>query len=136
MALCISMAGCVACKDAILDGEIVHVDAEGKPQFYDLVRRRSPRHVTAFDVLWLDGRDLRARPLFERKRIPRSIVPVNSSSILYASFIDGAGTGLFDAVCRVDTEGVVAKRKDGQYDPAETSWFKIRKGLLELGTTP
>ena len=41
----------------------------------------------AFDILWLDGKDLRGRPLIERKRILRSIIPVNSASLVYASFI-------------------------------------------------
>src|SRR5215831_17596875 len=53
---------------AVLDGEIVHLDAEGKPRFYDLMRRRTPQHYYAFDLLWLDGRDLRELPLIERKR--------------------------------------------------------------------
>jgi len=64
------IANALACE-AILDGEIVHLDAEGKPQFYDLLRRRSPQYFVAFDLLWLRGRDLRMLPLIERRTRPR-----------------------------------------------------------------
>src|SRR5215469_4411789 len=42
---------------AVLDGEIVHLNTQGKPRFYDLMRRNS-QHYYAFDLLWLDGHDL------------------------------------------------------------------------------
>jgi hypothetical protein len=44
------------------NGKIVHLDAEGRPRFYDLMRRRIPQHYYAFDLLWLHGRDLRELP--------------------------------------------------------------------------
>ena len=52
---------------AILDGEIVRPGPDGRPMFYELMRRRGPFCFYAFDLLWLDGRDLRDRPLLERK---------------------------------------------------------------------
>lgn len=56
-------------KSAILDGEIVCLDGKGRSQFLDLMRRRRADAVFyAFDLLWLDGEDLRALPLIERKR--------------------------------------------------------------------
>ena len=56
---------------AVMDGEIVCLDQEGRPQFYELMRRRSPTVFYAFDVLWIDGKDVRALPLC-RKRPPTS----------------------------------------------------------------
>ena len=53
--------------DAILDGEIVCLDDQGRSQFYDLMFNRAEAHFYAFDLLWLDGEDLRDRPLVERK---------------------------------------------------------------------
>ena len=50
-----------------MDGEIVCLDPEGRPQFYNLLRRRGEAFFYAFDLLWLDGRDLRSLPLVERK---------------------------------------------------------------------
>lgn len=59
----------------MLDGEIVALDSEGRPQFYDLLRRRGAPAFYVFDLLWMDGKDLRSLPLFERKRLLRKIVP-------------------------------------------------------------
>lgn len=66
--------------EAVLDGEIVVLDSEGRPRFYDLMRRRGQPVFYVFDVLWLDSEDLRFRPLLERKRILRSIVPKQPSA--------------------------------------------------------
>ena len=57
--LCSTLAGLG--RQAILDGEIACLDSCGKPQFYDLLRRRGDPIFYAFDVLWLDGEDLRSR---------------------------------------------------------------------------
>ena len=59
--------GAIEAKTAVLDGEIVYLGKDGRPEFYSLMRRRSPQHFYAFDLLWLDGRDL--RQLMERKRM-------------------------------------------------------------------
>src|SRR5262245_56269647 len=67
--------------DAILDGEIIVADATGRPQFYDLLRAaRAPAYV-AFDLLWLNGADLRALPLSERRRQLQNILPKGSAVI-------------------------------------------------------
>jgi bifunctional non-homologous end joining protein LigD len=109
--------------EAILDGEIVVVDSEGRSQFYDLLRGRGEPLLYVFDVLWLDGKDLRLRPLLERKRILRSIVPETSSSLLYADHVERCGIDFFRLACERDLEGIIAKRKAGPYGD---SWFKIR----------
>lgn len=109
--------------EAVLDAEIVCLDAEGRPQFYELLRRRGAPVLYVFDLLWLDGTDLRERPLIERKRMLRSIVPEQSSSLLYADHIEQNGVELFRLACDRDLEGVVAKWRYGSYGQ---SWFKIR----------
>jgi len=53
--------------DAVLDGEVCCVDESGRPIFVDLLRRKEPCFV-AFDLLWLNGKDLRPLPLVERKK--------------------------------------------------------------------
>ena len=53
--------------DAVIDGEVIAADETGRPQFYDLLRgTRAPAYV-AFDILWLNGTDLRPLPLGERR---------------------------------------------------------------------
>jgi len=54
-------------RSAIPDGEIVRPGRDGRPMFYQVMRRRGPFCFYAFDLLWLDGRDLRDRPVLERK---------------------------------------------------------------------
>jgi bifunctional non-homologous end joining protein LigD len=55
-------------RDVILDGEIVALDNQGRISFWDLMRRRGTLAYVAFDVLWLNGRDLRELPLVKRKK--------------------------------------------------------------------
>jgi bifunctional non-homologous end joining protein LigD len=113
--------------DAIVDGEIICLDAEGRPKFDTLFRRRAEPSLYVFDLLHLDGRDLRPLPLIERKRILRGIVPRSDSRLLYVSHIERHGVDLFREVCRQDLEGIVAKWKYGAYASGyETSWVTIK----------
>jgi bifunctional non-homologous end joining protein LigD len=113
-------------REAVIDGEIVHFDVEGRPQFYDLMRRRGLQHFCAFDLLWLDGRDLRGLPLLERKRLLHGLVPRQTSPLLYVDHFTRQGVELFQAVCERDLEGIVAKLAAGVYEPAATTWVKIK----------
>jgi len=78
----------------------------------------------------INGQDLRDRPLLERKRRLRAIMPAAAmqARVLYHDHIDGRGVALFEAIRGKDLEGVVAKWKYGRYytDGQTTSWFKIR----------
>ena len=65
-----------------MDGEIVCLNDEGKPEFRDLLFRRGEARSVAFDLLWCDGQDLRYTPLTERKHKLRSILPTNSDRIM------------------------------------------------------
>ena len=110
---------------AFLDGEIVCPDAGGKPQFRDLLFRRGEPHFVTFDLLWLDGIDLRYLPLSERKLELRRLIPKQSEQLLYCNHIEGDGEGLFRLACEHDLEGIVAKEKYAPYQ-SETRWLKIR----------
>jgi ATP-dependent DNA ligase len=80
-----------------------------------LIRRRRPVHFYAFDLLVLDGRDLRDRRLLERKRIIRGIIARQPAHLMYVDHIEGRGVELFRFVCESDLEGIVAKRKNSAY---------------------
>jgi ATP-dependent DNA ligase len=87
----------------------------------------------AFDVLALDGEDLRARPLHQRKRILASIMPRVESRVRLVEGITERGTDFFQVACEHDLEGVVAKWKDGAYTSGpRTSWLKIRNPQYSL----
>jgi bifunctional non-homologous end joining protein LigD len=86
----------LAVDEAILDGELIAADATGRPQFYELLRRaRAPSYV-AFDLLWLDGADLRPLPLSERRQRLLSILPNGSAVIVEALSVQGRGHELFE----------------------------------------
>ena len=87
----------------------MYLGRDGRPEFYSLMRRRGPQYFYAFDVLWLNGRDLRGLPLVKRKQILRRVVPKHPAPVLYADHFEGRGVDLFRAVCDMDLEGIVAK---------------------------
>ena len=69
----------------------------------------------AFDILWLNGRDLRKLSLLEPKKICVKIIPRKSCWIGYVSYADCGALKLFELVKKSDLEGLVVKRKDGKY---------------------
>lgn len=101
-------------RDAILDGELVCLDADGRSQFMDLMRRRRRRDVCyyAFDLLWLNGIDLRQLPLLDRKAELRKLVH-GKRGILYADHLRGGAVELFQQCCASDLEGIVLKAARG-----------------------
>jgi bifunctional non-homologous end joining protein LigD len=68
------MAACLHAESVVLDGEIVYLDSDGRPEFYNVVRLQTPQHFYAFDILWLEGKDLRGLPLVTSKQILRRVV--------------------------------------------------------------
>jgi bifunctional non-homologous end joining protein LigD len=111
----------------VLDGEIVCLDKQGRTLFNQLLYRRGDPRFYAFDLLFLNGRDLRRLPLVERKARLRKILPLRPSRVLLCDCIDGLGEALFVTACERDLEGIVAKWKLGKYvSGPETSWIKIK----------
>jgi bifunctional non-homologous end joining protein LigD len=94
-------------RSAISDGEIVRPGPDGRPMmFYELMLRRGLFCLYAFDLLWLDGTDLRDRPLFERKKLLcGSCFPRHPTSGLYVEHV-ATGTDLFRVICDQDMEGL------------------------------
>ena len=110
---------------AVLDGEIVCLDRRGKPQVDDLFFRRGEPRFVAFDLLRLDGEDLRYMPLIEGKAKLRALVS-SSERLMYCDHVDGNGEKLFKLACKRDLEGIVAKRKYDPYIAGSAQWLKIR----------
>lgn len=113
-------------RNAVLDGEIVCLDGNGHSQFNELLFRRGLPHFYAFDLLWLNGKDLRALPLIERKRRLKCIVQESRNpALLFADHIDQYGADFFRIICKRDLEGMVAKHHDSRYDRS-ARWIKIK----------
>jgi bifunctional non-homologous end joining protein LigD len=72
-------------QDAILDGEIVCLDSRGHSVFKDVLYRRGQPVFYAFELVWINGRDLRQKPLIERKKLLRRLIQTSKhSSVIYA----------------------------------------------------
>ena len=116
---------------AVIDGEICSLDRRGRPQFKNLLfRRGNPPCFFAFDLLTCDGKDLRTERLLDRKQELRRLLAQTSPPfrLRYAEHIDGSGTALFERICELDLEGIVAKQKSAPYvtEREHSTWFKIR----------
>jgi bifunctional non-homologous end joining protein LigD len=113
---------------AVLDGELVCLDEGGCSLFHELFFHRGAPRFCAFDLLWLNGEDLRQMALIERKRALRAVLPENSLDLLYVDHLEAEGERLFKLACERDLEGVVAKHRLSHYtnERSNQSWFKIR----------
>lgn len=113
---------------AIVDGEIVCLGADGAPRFADLMFSRGVPCFVAFDLLWLDGEDLRDRPLIERKRRLRRLVGRGSDALHLVEPVVARGVDLFAEVCARDLEGIVAKWAAAPYRVLDgrSPWVKVK----------
>jgi bifunctional non-homologous end joining protein LigD len=130
----------VRAKTAILDGEVVALDDEGRASF-SLMQQRTgfrpggkrvatkadvPVLYYAFDLLYLDGYDLRKLPLEDRKKKLASIL-VTGDAIRYSDHYEKQGKALFEMARAKGLEGILAKKRDSIYLERRTSeWLKIK----------
>ncbi len=110
-------------KNAILDGEIV-VLTRSLPDFAALMSSRGQPEYAAFDLVWLNGRDLRGRPYAQRKKTLKELLETNGTIGYVACYREPE---LFEAAARLDLEGIVAKRARDTYAP-DTTWIKVKHG--------
>ncbi len=139
------IATSVQAENAILDGEIVALDAEGRSSF-SLMQQRTgigeggrrtgkgntsiPVQYYVFDLLYLDGYDLTRVSLEERKRLLSQIIAPSQELRLSEHFDDGLA--LYEAARERGLEGIVAKRRDGCYLTKRTrEWLKIKMTLRQ-----
>jgi bifunctional non-homologous end joining protein LigD len=118
-------------RDAVLDGEAVAVDGSGRSRFqllqnYQKTGRGDLLYVV-FDLLYLDGKDLRDRPLLERKRLLKKLL-AKLPHIRYGDDIEENGTGFFRAAVEQGLEGIIGKDGASRYTEGARSraWVKIK----------
>jgi bifunctional non-homologous end joining protein LigD len=121
----------IAAKAALLDGEIVALDEQGRPSFQMLQHRSTlgkNRRVVyyAFDLLNLNGRDLRGLCLKERKDMLAKVVA--GSRVLLSANLEGPTAVLIEQVAKLKLEGIIAKRRDSTYESGKRSsaWQKFK----------
>lgn len=111
--------------DAVLDGEIVSLDASNRPIFKDLLSRRGNIVYVAFDIMWVNGRDLRLLPLKDRKAILYEVAEnADKSGLRLGLWCRGCGDNLFRAVQDLDLEGIVVKGANSPYT-THAEWIKV-----------
>jgi DNA ligase D-like protein (predicted ligase) len=118
--------------ETVIDGEVVALDADGRPSFNTLQNYTSgaaPLHFFIFDVLILKGRDVTAEPLWKRRElIEAHVLPELADPIRYSPVLEGGLKALINSVKAQGLEGLVAKRRDSKYEPGLRSgaWQKMR----------
>lgn len=128
--------GALKLDDAVLDMEAVVLDAGGKSSFHALQTalgeggERKRIIAYAFDLLELDGKDLRSRPLRERKEALEKLLGKGKQTALrFSGHVEGGGRKMFDQACRMGLEGIVSKLADSRYSPGrQKAWLKIKCG--------
>ena len=126
--------------DFVIDGELVVLDAQGRPQ-WDRVKARQvirnparvrraaseePAAIFAFDLLWLNGADFRPRPLLERKAALHRLLPANRR-VRYSGHFIGSHAELWQLANELELEGIVAKDAASPYMAGRsTRWQKIK----------
>ncbi|MFY9378063.1 MAG: DNA ligase D, partial [Peptococcia bacterium] len=116
----------------ILDGEMVITDSKGKTDFQALQnypKNSKKQNLTyiVFDLLALDGVDLRGRPLLERKEILEALLKDAPSNIYYSKHVLGKGKESFLAACEADLEGIIGKKINSIYSGTRNGdWIKLK----------
>lgn len=123
----------VKAEQAIIDGEIVALDAEGRSSFqllqaYALGEKRPPIVFYAFDLLRLNGKDLRKEPLPMRKARLAELLKKAGGFVRYSASLEGRVEDLLKESRRLGLEGLIGKRKDSVYEAGQRSgaWIKLK----------
>lgn len=136
-------------REVVVDGEACAVDDAGRPSFEALQQWLAGEKTTAklafaaFDLLWLDGRDLRKRPIEERRELLEALLRGAKPPLSFSTALGGGArlTELLAAAKRAGLEGLVAKRRGSPYAAgASTHWVKLkferRQEAVVCGYTP
>ena len=105
----------------IIDAEVVHLSADGVPDFDALHSRTVDDDAVAlaFDLLHA-GDDIRRRPLIERKKELKWVLRNAREGVQYVEHTEGDGAEMFAAVCKLGLEGIVSKRATSVYRSGRT----------------
>src|SRR5215470_3360444 len=123
-------------RSCIIDGEAVACDDNGVASF-DLVRHHRANEsifLYAFDLIELNGDDLRRDPLEVRKATLRSMLAKAALGLRFNEHIEGDGPTIFAHACKMGLEGIVSKRKDSAYRSGRSpDWLKMKNPAAPAG---
>src|SRR5271157_1747896 len=118
--------------DFIIDGEIAALDQNGRSSFQLLqsygIRKGTPLVYYAFDLLSLEGSDLRSRPLVERRKLLAKVLKNATENIKFSEELQGSREELFRVAHQFKLEGLTAKRPNSLYESGRRSgaWVKVK----------
>ncbi len=118
--------------NAVVDGEIIVVDENGKSSFSDLQNWRSEADgelvFYVFDLLWLNGKSLIDLPLSERQSVLNTVFPTDDDRLRLSKVFKTSGIDFFRAAEKMNLEGIIAKKSDSTYLPDKRAkeWLKIK----------
>jgi len=119
-------------EGALIDGEAVILDEAGRSDFQALQNAqgesgRTDMFFFAFDLLWLNGVDLRRAPQLERKEMLRQVVEAAPAVVRYSDHVVGNGPAFHAQACETGLEGIISKRADAPYTGGRgKSWLKVK----------
>lgn len=118
-------------KAFILDGEMIAPDPDGRPNFHEMHSRMTWNAellaYVAFDIMHLDGQDLRQMPAIERKALLWDLVKPAKGIIQYSDHVEGKGAEFYASVEKLDLEGMVSKRRNSPYRSGPSdAWVKTK----------
>jgi len=120
-------------ESALIDGEVAFVLSNGITDFKSLQEHIDSPHPSiryfVFDLLWLGGKDLRKKPLKERRALLAKLMSEKgiSNYLVYADYVEGSGPEFFKQACAAGLEGVVSKRADAPYRSGRgRDWLKVK----------
>lgn len=120
----------ISAESFIIEGETIVTNEAGLSDFHALrsaiTRRPQDLYLVAFDLLHLDGRDLRDMPLKDRREILQALIPAGGH-IQFSEALPGTGDAVYLLACEANLEGIVSKRLDSPYRSGSTmNWRKIK----------
>lgn len=117
--------GRMKAKEIVVDGEIVVLDEKGAPRFQLLQQGSGKERFIIFDVLWLDGEDLRKRPYSERRKVLNKLKP--PANVFIAQTLAMNGAEALKHASSTGWEGIIAKRTTSIYEPRRSKeWLKVK----------
>ncbi len=121
-------------NETVIDGEIIALDANGRPAFNVLQHRHLKKDAVqfyAFDVLVYRGRNLQGLSLEKRRELLQAVLAAAKPPLFFSQTLDAPAHALLSAAKKAGLEGIVAKRRDSPYEPGKRTglWTKLRLNL-------
>lgn len=127
--------------EIVIDGEVVALDEKGAPRFQLLQGGEHREKLFVFDILWLDGKDLRKLTHLQRRELLERALRKAPNLLLPSEIVEGPGDAALQRAAKAGYEGLIAKKKTSLYDGRRSrDWLKLKalnqQELIIVGWQP